>query len=112
MFLLGTAAIREAYQYLTDNQCKKLGANAWLTIAVVMTETLICIKYGRNEFHEPTPHHVIVFWVLFVGVISLYAVLHFVVEPYYENKGKTISAPGSVAGSATPSPTKPRVKSQ
>jgi hypothetical protein len=85
-FFTGTAAIRETFQYLTDPTCKRLGSQAWASIAILMTETLICIKFGRNEFHEPAPWNVIVFWSLFTALLVMYATWQFVIAPYLEKR--------------------------
>lgn len=73
-FLCSIPAVREAYQFVSDPQCKQLGTHAWMTAACVMIELLICIKFGRGEFHTPAPTHVIVFWsvlvVMFVGYVA------------------------------------------
>lgn len=58
MFFATIPAVRELYQYVTDPSCKRLGAHAWLTIANIQLETLICLKFGKNEFKEPAPWHV------------------------------------------------------
>lgn len=82
LFLLGSAGIREAYQYLTDSNSKKLGQNAWLIIAITMTESLICVKFSRNEFHEPFPKSVIFFWATFSSIFAIFTFYVFVISPY------------------------------
>ncbi|KAI3653265.1 hypothetical protein MP228_001212 [Amoeboaphelidium protococcarum] len=88
LFLSGTAAIKEIYQYLTDPTCKKLGHNAWLTIAVVQTETLICIKFSRGEGFGWIPWQWMLFWALIGLALSAYAVWKFLLyphQPYYQS---------------------------
>lgn len=104
-------SVREAYQYLTDpyggmgehmnrvhssqpshvmtyshininSNCKRLGAHAWLTIANVMTETLICVKFGRDVFHTPTPTSVVAFWSVFTVTLVAYGARLFMKEHY------------------------------
>jgi phosphatidylserine synthase 2 len=91
MFLNSTAAIRELYQYLTDKQCKRLGAHAWVDIAIIMTETLICVKFGRNEFEEPAPTHIIVFWLVLAVVLIVYALWRFLFNRSTADKRKSDS---------------------
>lgn len=66
----GTVATREVYQYLTDPNCKSLGPQAWLTVAVITTESLICIKFSTNMFPDPCPMSVIIFWIVFTTVFA------------------------------------------
>jgi phosphatidylserine synthase 2 len=55
MFFACMPAVRELYQYVTDPKCQRLGVHAWMTVANIMTELLICIKFGEGEFTNPTP---------------------------------------------------------
>ncbi|RHZ89337.1 hypothetical protein Glove_16g183 [Diversispora epigaea] len=90
LFMCSIPATREAYQYLTDKECKRFGPQAWLTAANVMTETVICFKFGRGEFPEPAPTHVIVFWIVLITVLIGYAVWQFGL-PYLNEKLKSSS---------------------
>ena len=72
--ITGAPAVREAYQYLVDPNCKRLGAHAWLTIANIMTESLICVKFGKNAFHQPTPVPVLIFWAVFLSALTAFGV--------------------------------------
>lgn len=94
MFLTGTAAVREAYQYVTDPLSARMGSQLWLTIANVMTESLICFKYGKNEFKAPTPLPVVYFWSVFITLIVGYAAWKFVYLPWRVGRpiGKTVSS--------------------
>ena len=78
---IGTVAVREAYQLLSDKKCKRLGAQAWICIACILTETLICIKFGRGEFTAPFPTWVIVSWSLFGLILVAYPIYQFVLVP-------------------------------
>ncbi|CAG8476560.1 8427_t:CDS:2 [Diversispora eburnea] len=90
LFMCSIPATREAYQYLTDKECKRFGPQAWLTIANVMTETVICFKFGRGEFPEPAPTNVIVFWIVLITVLIGYAIWQFGL-PYLNEKLKSNS---------------------
>lgn len=61
-FLFALPATREAYQYLADPRCRRIGVHAWMAVINVATEVLVCVKFGRGEFPEPTPIVVIVGW--------------------------------------------------
>ncbi|CAJ0915508.1 14691_t:CDS:2, partial [Entrophospora sp. SA101] len=75
----------EAYQYLTDKDCKRLGPQAWLTIANIMTESVICFKFGRGEFPNPAPTSVIIFWTILISSLVIYAIWQFGI-PYWKKK--------------------------
>lgn len=70
-------AVRETYQYFTDRKCKRFGTQAWLAIAVITIETLICVKFGRGEFPQPMPLAVRRFWMGFVALLVAFPVWQF-----------------------------------
>jgi len=41
----------------------KLGTQAWVTIAILAVETIICFKYSRGEFKESMPRNIRIGWV-------------------------------------------------
>ena len=43
---LGVSGLRETFQLLDDPDCSKLGRQTWVLILIIMTEFLICIKFG------------------------------------------------------------------
>lgn len=67
--LMAAPATREAYQYFTDPACKRLGAHAWTAIAVIATESIICVKFGSGQFPAPWPRSVL--WAWSFGLIFL-----------------------------------------
>lgn len=75
--LMGSVAMREAYQFFTDPSCKRLGTQAWLTGIIIILETLISVKFGRHQFPNPTPLYVIRFWAIFTTIITLFPVWQF-----------------------------------
>lgn len=79
--LAGAAAVREVYQYFSDLRCLQLGAQAWLAFATILTEALICVKFGRNEFPNPAPRAVVIFWSTFTALLILYPIWQFYVRP-------------------------------
>ncbi|KAJ3234962.1 hypothetical protein HDU81_000981 [Chytriomyces hyalinus] len=92
MFLFCMPATREVYQYLSDPRCKRLGYHAWMLVANVMTESLICIKFGVGEFTEPFPPNVILFWVLVLVALVVYAAAQFGLRPMLEAKAAEAEA--------------------
>ncbi|KAJ3045499.1 hypothetical protein HDV00_009153 [Rhizophlyctis rosea] len=104
-FLMALPAVREFYQYVSDRRCKRLGMHAWMTTANIMTELLICIKFGQGEFPHPAPQGVVYFWIGFVVLLSTYAVFHFLI-PYLRGKTKRSAGTRSRSGSRSSSPNK------
>ncbi|ORY00524.1 phosphatidyl serine synthase [Basidiobolus meristosporus CBS 931.73] len=87
-FFMATPAVRELYQYLMDKSCKRVGAQAWLTIACIMTEVLIILKFGRNEFPNPAPVHIKIFWTVLLSLVGIYPVWQFLIKPRLEKTEK------------------------
>lgn len=74
----GTPSIRQFYIYVTDPTCYRLGTQAWVTVAILATETLIVIKFGRGLFPEPMPYGIqvaLVFGLISFVVFSLMVLL-------------------------------------
>ena len=44
---------------------------------VIITETLICVKFGRNQFPSPIPRNVVIFWSIFTTSLVLFPVWQF-----------------------------------
>jgi phosphatidylserine synthase 2 len=80
--MTAAAAINEAHQFVSDPEVTRLGAQAWLVLANLATEFLICLKFGKDEFHEPAPWHVKIFWVLFTSILTIYSVFQFLYKPW------------------------------
>ncbi|CAG8697515.1 9066_t:CDS:2 [Cetraspora pellucida] len=77
LFMCSIPATREAYQYLTDKECKRFGPQAWLTMANIMTESIICFKFGRGEFPNPVPTYVVIFWTILISLLVGYVIWQF-----------------------------------
>lgn len=93
----GAVAVREVYQYLSDPNCVSLGLQAWLSLAVVFTESLICFKFSTNMFPNPCPTFVIIFWTLFVIIYSLITLYFF--WPWWRPRVQTHSVPKATSKS-------------
>jgi phosphatidylserine synthase 2 len=63
-FFVGMPAIREYYQFVSDPECKRLGANTWIAAGIVALEVLLCFKYSDGLFTAPTPNHIWVPWLI------------------------------------------------
>ncbi|KAL6042073.1 PSS-domain-containing protein [Balamuthia mandrillaris] len=82
-WLLAIPALREAYAYLTEDKCRRLGANLWLALALCATEVAICFKFGRTLFYVWPPAPVIYGWSAFFFLFVLWAMLKFDVLPFF-----------------------------
>ncbi|GAM20690.1 hypothetical protein SAMD00019534_038650 [Acytostelium subglobosum LB1] len=78
LLFIGTPALREYYQFVSDKQTKKLGPMAWIVIAIIAVELLICVKYGGAMFWEiPFPPMVKYPWYLFLSVSVIGSVYYY-----------------------------------
>ena len=80
--LTGAVALRETFQFFTDPRCKKIGTQAWLMVATVVIETLISVKFGRNQFPNPAPLAVVRFWKGFIALLIAFPIWQFWLRPY------------------------------
>nr|KAJ3420307.1 hypothetical protein HK105_005836 [Polyrhizophydium stewartii] len=92
MFFMCLPAVREAYQYLTDPKCKRLGMHAWITTANIVTELLIIIKFSEGEFTKPAPVYVVVGWIVFGVALVAYAVWRFGI-PWLKGESSVLPSP-------------------
>ncbi len=69
--------IHEIHSWLFDPTCPKLGPHAWLLLANIWTETIICLKYSKGEFPASMPRAVKIFWATLTFVVTGYAILRF-----------------------------------
>jgi len=68
--VISAPSIRQFYGYVTDAQCKRLGTQCWVFIAVTLTETLLCIKFGYVMFRETQIRYVAI-WLAFQMVVCI-----------------------------------------
>lgn len=67
-------SVRQFYSYVTDTSCKRVGTQCWVFGAIMMTELLICVKFGLELFKQ-TQIVNIVLWLLIqfgMSVICVY----------------------------------------
>ncbi|KAJ2011226.1 hypothetical protein GGI06_004615, partial [Coemansia sp. S85] len=81
LFLFALPSAREYYEYYSNPRCKRMGAHCWMLITTLLTELLIIVKFGRGEFSEPFPTHVIAFWSLVASILVGFSVWQFAVAP-------------------------------
>ncbi|KAI9148601.1 hypothetical protein H9P43_010082 [Blastocladiella emersonii ATCC 22665] len=101
VFFSGIPAVREAYQYVHDPRCKRFGTHAWLAVATVSTELLICLKYDLDLFLIPFPAYVVRFWVVFAAAVTLYPIWQFVIAPWWERRSSSASAAAAAAAASS-----------
>ena len=69
--------MRETFQLLDDPECDKLGRQSWVMLAIIVTELLICIKFGWATITKPLPRHIAMWWVLGAALLLIYTVVKF-----------------------------------
>eukprot|EP00227_Mantoniella_beaufortii_P018791 CAMPEP_0197595180 /NCGR_PEP_ID=MMETSP1326-20131121/22224_1 /TAXON_ID=1155430 /ORGANISM="Genus nov. species nov., Strain RCC2288" /LENGTH=390 /DNA_ID=CAMNT_0043161491 /DNA_START=275 /DNA_END=1447 /DNA_ORIENTATION=+ len=70
-FGIANISTREYYVFITDRKgmrLTKMGANAWLALAVALVEIMVTIKHGRGMFEAAWPRHVL--WAWGIGAIG------------------------------------------
>eukprot|EP00899_Mesostigma_viride_P018200 jgi/Mesvir1/26381/Mv16845-RA.1 len=87
-FFLAIPATREYYQYITNEDCKRLGPFAWLTVAALILEVMACVKFGKGMFPAPWPTTVLLSWSI-VGVILFVFILVWSVLLFLERRKAT-----------------------
>ncbi|PFH33268.1 phosphatidyl serine synthase [Besnoitia besnoiti] len=61
---MAAAGTREYYEFITDVNCKRMGVQCWIDLAVVSTEALLSIKWFHGlEPHDPCPQWIIWAWI-------------------------------------------------
>ena len=92
-FNLVQVALRETFELLDNPECDKLGRQSWVVITIVVTELLICIKFGWGAspqlfdyflafirwatITKPLPRHIALWWVLGAALLLVYTVVKF-----------------------------------
>jgi len=77
ILLWGAVCLRETFQLLDDPECNKLGRQTWVLITIIMTELLICIKFGWTTITKPLPRHIALWWVLGATLLIVYTFVKF-----------------------------------
>ena len=71
------SGLRETFQLLDDPECNKLGRQTWVLITIIMTELIICIKFGKETMTKPLPRHIALWWVLGAALLIIYTFVKF-----------------------------------
>lgn len=61
--LMVSPSVRQYYTYVTDKRCKRVGTQCWVFVAIMLTETLICIKFGATLFAQTQIWNILI-WLL------------------------------------------------
>lgn len=80
--------MRETFQLLDDPEFNQLGRQTWVLIMIIMTELLICIKFGWATITKPLPRHIALWWVL--GALILIGYTFVKVGVFYESYSESI----------------------
>ena len=108
---MGLPAVRELYYFVTDKyafvfggkimiflrKCKKFGPMAWLSVAVMIVELLICVKFGKGMFPTPPPKEVVYGWGAFLTCFVLWAIW------FYGFHNRSVKKAAALAVTATAS---------
>ena len=73
---------------LDDPEFNQLGRQTWVLIMIIMTELLICIKFGWATITKPLPRHIALWWVL--GALILIGYTFVKVGVFYESYSESI----------------------
>lgn len=69
---MASPSSREAFQYLDDPTCKKMGRQIWILTVIAITEILIALKFEWDTVTQPIPRHIAYMWLLgFVFIVLL-----------------------------------------
>lgn len=61
---------RQYYTYVTDPNCKRVGTQCWVYGAIMVTESMLCIKNGKELFGQAQVCNVIV-WLVIQILVSI-----------------------------------------
>lgn len=67
---------RQYYTYVTDPNCKRLGTQCWVYAVIMVTESLLCIKNGKELFQQTEIFNISV-WLMIMLFFSVVSVLGF-----------------------------------
>ncbi|XP_076349930.1 phosphatidylserine synthase-like isoform X2 [Tachypleus tridentatus] len=65
--------LRQYYSYVTDTRCKRVGTQCWMFGAIMMTEAIICIKFGSELFAQTQIKNMLL-WLLIQMLLSVLCV--------------------------------------
>nr|CAG4644761.1 EOG090X05CZ [Leptodora kindtii] len=97
--LIVAPSMRQYYTYVTDARCQRVGTQCWVFGAIMCTEAIICLKFGKDIF-ERTEIRTIAIWLaiqLALSVLCLYGCVLYHRRSNKESKVKVKAADGSKA---------------
>ena len=74
MCLIAAPSLRQYYVYVTDRTCTRLGTQAWVYFAIMVTELLFSVKFGMRILPRPAVVYVIC-WLILILIVSICAVM-------------------------------------
>uniref|UniRef100_A0A023GKI8 Phosphatidylserine synthase n=1 Tax=Amblyomma triste TaxID=251400 RepID=A0A023GKI8_AMBTT len=77
--------LRQYYSYVTDTRCRRVGTQCWVFGAIMLTEAIICIKFGLELFAQTQIVNILL-WVLLQFVMSVACVYGCVLFAKYRGK--------------------------
>lgn len=77
--------LRQYYSYVTDPRCKRVGTQCWVFGAIMMTEAIICIKFGSELFAQTQIQNILL-WLLIQFILSVLCVYFCVLYGKYQQK--------------------------
>ncbi|PAA60533.1 hypothetical protein BOX15_Mlig034026g2, partial [Macrostomum lignano] len=80
---MGATAMREVFQYLDDPKANKFGRQSWVISAIIITETLISVKFDPATVTKPLPRHVIIIWSVGFSLLSAWTVWNFFLKRFF-----------------------------
>ncbi|XP_022652250.1 phosphatidylserine synthase 1-like [Varroa destructor] len=61
-------AVRQFYSYVTNTRVKRVGTQCWVFGAIMMTEALVCIKFGLQLFKLTQVRNIIIWLIIQFGL--------------------------------------------
>lgn len=77
--------LRQYYSYVTDTRCKRVGTQCWVFGAIMLTEAMICMKFGLELFAQTQIKNILL-WLLVQFVLSVLCVYGCVLYSKYQDK--------------------------
>ncbi|KAK2154768.1 hypothetical protein LSH36_258g05075 [Paralvinella palmiformis] len=71
--VISAPSIRQYYSYVTDTHCTRVGTQCWVFCAIILIESIICIKFGLQLFKKTHLTYMIV-WLTIQMLSSILCV--------------------------------------
>ncbi|CAK1549854.1 unnamed protein product [Leptosia nina] len=81
-------SVRQYYIYVTDPKCKRVGTQCWVYGAIMVTESMLCIKNGKELFGHTHVSNVII-WLVIQILVSIGCVYGVVLYDRYLKPNNT-----------------------